>query len=570
MRQAKLCGIQGRHPFSPLCFSLGVGMLFLLAVLLNPRSSPGYARTEQVRMVVATPTPLVVYGAAGDARDLDLYPVLAYAAMSQRFLLVWLSLRNATAQNNGFDVYGQFLDPQGQPQSSPFRISDTNTVARSNLPTVASDGMNFVVAWTGKGAACQLFVQPVADANQSADQHLELGLTGAQHSPQLIYNPVKQQYLLAFVHGDDYLPPVLAGATLTEVTSCGNNAGSASIIRAATFHLENNLVKLDQQMSVSQGSGAALRPALSLLPDGLHAFITWEDRRNAAGAPYRFDVYGQRLTAELTAVNNNLLLTSGVSYENGDNSATWTPRPTLASYADGFLVVWFEHNVSGASALWSVWGNFVTMTEIGEKVEIIRMSFGQPHPNDAPTGFLTSAFDLVNQEFAIGISSHLEVFTGYVPSVRLQRFTLNGQLLRLDGSTRLSPGVGDRLDTALAAQLSLAMSNQHIAGREGYLVVYGKNAINNHARDYDIWSSRTEFLTPTTTATATPTSTILPLSTPTGSGTVTPTATPSSTPTTTATATPTSTQTTTTTVTPTPTQTVNSEQYQQNLPFVAR
>jgi len=526
--------------FGVICLIILFACLWV--VLLSAQAQPIQTAGAEVVLTVATPIPVVTYGAGGDQRDVDIYPALAYASASQRFLLVWLSLRNAGTQNAGFDLYGQFLDQAGQPSGGQFRISDSNTVARSNLPTVTSDGMNFVVAWTELNSACRLKTQPVTDSSNQPDRLLDFGLTGHQHSPQLLYNGALGQYVLAFVVGDDYLPPVLAGASLTDVASCGSNASSTSEVRAAAFHFAQGLPTLDKQTVVSQGQGGAFRPALALAPSGSEYLLAWEDRRSSAGLPYRFDVYSQRLSADLTLLNNNLALATDVSYENGDNSATWTPRPSVVSGAGGFLVTWFEHTSAVSSETWQVIGQLINDPQTAAKFELMRMSFGQSHPNDAPTGFLTSSFDALNQEFALAVSGHFESFIGYLPLLRLQRFTANGQLLRLDGSMRPSAGVGDRLDLSNAGQLAVAMTNYTTGARSGYLIGYAKNVVDNHARDYDIWRSYLEFQAQTPTPTAT--------------GTLQPS--------------PTATNTATVTHSPTPTATSSALLYQQHLPLVVR
>ena len=86
-------------------------------LLVNEKASLGHPSPAQPPLLVATPQPLAVYSTAGDARDVDVYPALAYAATSKRFLLIWLSLRNALAQSDGFDLYGQYFDQSGQPSS---------------------------------------------------------------------------------------------------------------------------------------------------------------------------------------------------------------------------------------------------------------------------------------------------------------------------------------------------------------------------------------------------------------------------------------------------------------------
>ncbi|MEZ4832911.1 MAG: hypothetical protein R2873_13130 [Caldilineaceae bacterium] len=62
--------------------------------------------------------------------DADVYPAVAYDAIGQRYLAVWMTARNAGSSSDGFDIYGVYLNENGQSTSSQFRIQMT-TVSRS-------------------------------------------------------------------------------------------------------------------------------------------------------------------------------------------------------------------------------------------------------------------------------------------------------------------------------------------------------------------------------------------------------------------------------------------------------
>ncbi|GEM_PF-1728910 len=455
--------------------------------------------------ILLTPTVIAAYRASVDQRDIDTYPALAYDAASGRYLAVWLTLRNATATNVGLDVYGRFLDRNGTPMGAQFRISDAGSAARSNAPTVTVGGDGFLVAWTTRGAICQLSVQPVTDTSPQPDHILPLASETHMHSPQLVYHAQRQRYVITYSSGDDYLPPMLWDTNMADVADCGNNAASNSEVRATEFDVVNGLPIVDSTVTLSAGQGGAFRPAIAYSA-GLDQYaVVWEDRRNAATEAYAFDVYAQRLSAELNRTAENVNLATG-NYANLDNSATWTPRPIIAASNAGFLATWFERTVAGDATIWRVQSRLLAATGMpGTPFTVMRMSFAQPHPGDAPTGFLGSAYLDALQEFLVTASSHQETLAGYFSAARVQRVATTGDLLNLDGTPRLTPGLGNRIDAANDIQLAVALAADNTNGDNRYLVGYSKHAPDGHSQDFDIWGMTIRLDTPQVTHTPTPT-----------------------------------------------------------------
>jgi len=435
-------------------------------------------------------SPSRVGGASGsDERAVDIYPAVAYDPVSGRYLAVWMTVRNAQSESDGFDVYGVFLDSTGRPSGSEFRISDRNTAARSGFPTVVAGNGEFVVAWAAKGGACKIYVQRVTSASARSDSVLISG-ANHNHSPSLAYNPSRQRYALAFVEGDDYLPPALFG---TLKADCGNSASSTSRVKAVEFHFSGNTPVVDAQRNVSDVNGGGFRPRMAY-SSGLNQYlVAWEDRRNAGAQAYRFDVYAQRLAGNVTIVGSDILLASGGDYTNEDTSATWTPRPGVAGSNTNFLVTWFAREAQGEAVIWSVVGRLVPASGSPRTAfPIAQMTFAQQHPGRAPAGFLATKYNSAVDEFLVGMTSYLESVWGYVSFALVQRVSNDGQLLNLDGSVKSQPGVGNSLDYDNDDQISvsIAVNPQSGTGTSDYLAVYGKHAPRQQAQDFDIWGAR--------------------------------------------------------------------------------
>lgn len=467
----------------------GMAMALAIAVLFMT----GHIGSSQVGngIPATVGTPFFLGGTTGhnDERDVDIYPAVAYDPATQRYLVVWLSARNVSSSNSGFDLYGRFLTRTGQPLGNEFRISDSTTVARSSRPTLTAGRDGFVVIWTNKGSTCQLVSQIVNDNTPQPDRLIDLGASVHHHSPRLLYNPNTRSYVVVYVSGDDYLPPTLFGANTAD---CGDNPDSTSQIAITEFTLTDGLPSIVQTVPVSQGSGGAFRPTLAYTSLSHQYLVAWEDRRNAGSALYNFAVFARRMAEDLTTSEKDFALFAGGDFVNDDTSATWTPRPALAAANDRYLAVWFQRSASTNEVTWTGQGRLVPTTgDLVSRFPVVQMTFLQPHLGNAPTGFLDAGYDGGAQEFWVGLSSHMETIWGYLSFVRLQPVSSQGQLLQLDGAVQAGVGVGYSVDYVNDDQISLALfvGNSAVdpAGAPLILTVYGRHTPSHPAQDFDVW-----------------------------------------------------------------------------------
>lgn len=497
---------RARH--SRMLIALLLAVIPLIGLLLS--WSPGAASLLAEVMLRSTPQPLGGQGQSSDGRnDIDLYPNAAFDARTQRYLVVWMSTRRADSGSDGFDVMGKFLDAQGAPLGDEFLISDQNNAARSGGAEVVAGPNGFLTVWARGAGTCQLSYQMVTDDTNPPDALLVAAPTHV-HSPSLVYNAQRKHYVLAYIEGDDYLPPKLFGAS---TGTCGDNAASSSTVRALEFHLVSGGVQMDGEQALTALPAGAFRPRLAFNAGLKQYLVAWEDRRNAGGQPYRFDLYAQLLNADLSLAGGNMVLQSGSDYTNLDASATWTPRPAVAADNTKFLVAWYDRQVFDAIPTWTLRGRFVAANAgLSAAFPIGEMTFAEAHPDNAPTGFVALLYNQAAQEYLAAMTSQLESVFGYFSTVRLQRIDRAGRLLRLDGGGMATVGVGAALDYDYDSQISASLAAMTNSYRGATLVVYGKHAPNQHSQDFDAWSVQTwldvpEPPTPTPTNTPTPTST---------------------------------------------------------------
>lgn len=424
-------------------------------------------------------------GNKNDQRDADIYPAIAYDG--SRYLVVWLSARNAGSSSDGLDVYGVFLDQNGRPAGDEFRISDGNTVARSAPPSVVAGNGEFVVVWTVRGNSCRIVVQRVTDTSARPDRTLVEG-TGHQHTPSLVYNAANQRYVLAFVEGDDYQAPTFLGARTSD---CGSNASSTSRIRALELDFSGEgggPVVRRAAVDVSPGSRGAFRPRLALSSD--RYLVVWEDRRDAGTQTHRFDVYAQILGADLTRIGNETPLATNNDYTNYGTTTAWTPRPVVSGGEDRFLAAWFERREEDEAIVWFVRGRFVPGDggSVGNSFTIAEVPFAEAHSDQPPTGFLASGYLVGIQEYLVGITIHSETLWGYKSFALAQRVSKDGQLVQMNGAVRSSPGVGDAIDNDTRDQTTIALATTPIGSDA--MAVYVKPSAGRPALDYDVWRVR--------------------------------------------------------------------------------
>jgi hypothetical protein len=188
-----------------------------------------------------------------------------------------------------------------------------------------------------------------------------------------------------------------------------------------------------------------------------------------------------------------------------------------------FMVSWFQRTTTSNGAQWAVMGQ-LTPNQGTPSFPIFAITYANSHPGDAPTGYLAATYTAATGDYLVGVTTHLETFTGYFSAAQIQRVTATGQLLSLAGMPQDTPSIGEAIDLSSDSQLSLAMtytSNQP-PGESRTLFLYGKHAPGQPAQDFNIWGAqlRVATVTPTTTPTTTATPTDVALAT------VTPTVTP--------------------------------------------
>jgi hypothetical protein len=473
-----------------------LGCLLLSGIIYFSSYQMSMADPQNGSATVLSPYQIGGISGFGDQRDADVYPAVAFNPSTDRYLIIWESPRNAGSSSDGFDIYGRFLNRIGQPIGNEFRISDSNTVARNSLPSIVADDLGFVVAWTQRSYYCQISVQRVTDENNRTDEVLVTGSV-PNHSPSLEYNPTRHSYVLAYVEGDDYLAPTLFNASTSD---CGNNLASTSAVKALEFSWSNNQPVIGAKKNISGVNAGSFRPSLAYNPSLRKYLIAWEDRRNANGQDYYFEVYGQLLDNNLSLLGNNKLLSIGNDYTNYDTSATWTPRPSVTQGFNNFLAAWFSHTQSNGVHIWSIAGRSISSNgTLSGFYTLAQMTLAESHYGNAPTGFLSVSYTWSTREYLLAMTNQLETVWGYLSSARVQRVDNTGQLIRLrDGGIQSQASVGSSINYQNDDQISIGLGALSVYSPKTarYLAVYSMHSRNKPSQDFDIYATQVQIQAP--------------------------------------------------------------------------
>jgi hypothetical protein len=232
----------------------------------------------------------------------------AIAAAGTTFLVVWQDNRSGT-----WDIYaarvtesGMVLDPSG--------LSVSAASGDQSLPTVASDGETFLVAWTDERGG------PEPDIYAARVTH-----DGVVLDPGGI--PVS-----AATSGQWESSVAFGGTTFLVVWP--DARGGSSDVYGARITAAGNVLD-PSGIAVSTGTGDQGHPAVA--SDGRDFFVTWEDSRSGS----TYDVYGARVTAAGTVQDSQ-----GVAISTEAFNQTY---PAIAFDGTNFLVVWVDlHSASWA------------------------------------------------------------------------------------------------------------------------------------------------------------------------------------------------------------------------------
>jgi hypothetical protein len=160
------------------------------------------------------------------------------------------------------------------------------------------------------------------------------------------------------------------------------------------------------------------------------------------------------------------------------------------------MAVWFRHQKTSGLDSWSLVGKTISASGAPNAAfAVAEMAFATSHAGQAPAGFATIKFLEFAQEYVVGLSSHLESFAGYFATALVQRVSVDGALIEVNGNRQGSIGVGRAIDYDLDDQIGIGIAVNESGSARDVTLTYAKHAPQKQSQDIDVWGVRMQFVT---------------------------------------------------------------------------
>jgi len=239
-------------------------------------------------------------------------PSAAYDPVTQRYLVVWEDWRNSMSTWN--DIYGRLISASGTFIGDDFPISAAPP--EQLAPSITYDSVNqrFLVAWRDNRIMQSYIYGQIVNATGTLyGGEFFIGVApNSQLSPALDFDPVNQDYLVAFEDFSNW-PPYIFGQL---ITAYGTLMGGKLSIA-----------------SPPNGGGA---PSAAFDPVNQRFLATWFDFRSGSN----YDIYGQLIRANGTFMGGNFSISNSPSDQ-------LSPAVAFEPVTQRFLVVWADYRSMG-------------------------------------------------------------------------------------------------------------------------------------------------------------------------------------------------------------------------------
>jgi len=240
------------------------------------------------------------------------YPDVAYSSVSNEYLVVWAGIHPS---GNGIDIYGRRIGLNGQALAPAFWISRDTAAGNEGFPSLVYNpaANEYLVVWHAWNQGWRIWGQRVSGTGQLLGSNFRIiEQSGIGEWPRAAYNPVRNQYLVAWV--DQRLEQ--------EWAVFGQRVGTAGALVGANFQITAT------PWTVTGGERLTCDVAYHSQADGY--LVVWGD--DFAGK-----VMGQCLGSAGGLLGGNVMLSEAGVYAN---------RPAVAydAAAGEYLVAWEEYH----------------------------------------------------------------------------------------------------------------------------------------------------------------------------------------------------------------------------------
>jgi hypothetical protein len=384
------CPAQGRQELPAVAFD---GTNYMVVWQDNRRGSWEIrgARVDRSGTVL-DPAGIVISTGIGSEKD----PAIAFDGTN--YMVVWQDNRSGS-----WDIYGVRVDRSGTVLDPDSIAIATGTDGRYE-PAIASDGMNYMVAWT----------EEVGDS--AYDIH------GARVSAGgILLDP--EALVLSTAAGSQRNPAVtFDGTDYMVVWEDGRNGTSSYDIYGARLNVGGSLID-PEGIAISTAAGGQWNPAIAF--DGTNYMVAWEDGRSGS---YSYDIYSARID-----LSGTVLDLGGIAVVTTRDDQR---HPAISFGGTSYMLIWAD----GRAGSWDTWAARVSV--VGSVLD----------PGGVPIA--NSAGDQWDTAVAFGGTNYMVVWagapSGFDSSIYGARVDRSGSTLDPTGIAVSTEEAGDQGDIAIA------------------------------------------------------------------------------------------------------------------------
>ena len=223
-----------------------------------------------------------------------------------QFLIVWSDTRD------GYKIYGQIIDENGNSVGDNFIISDENAYSYQSQPAIASNGKEFIVAWLDgrNGSMYDIFAQKLdQDGNKIGENFMVNADSQAvsKYYPDVAIRKDSSYLVSWYFYKNGLFTP-------------------ESIVRDK----DNNM--LSPQIELSDSNYSSINNYYPQTATADSGFVTVWYRINNS----QYDIIGQLLNSSGEKIDSNFII--------NDSNISSRYRPVAASDSTGnFVVTWYDY-----------------------------------------------------------------------------------------------------------------------------------------------------------------------------------------------------------------------------------
>lgn len=270
-------------------------------------------------------------------------PAIAYNSQQQEFLVVWSGSHTISGEN---EIWGQRLDAlTGVEIGNDFKISSTGAIndtdplydaARPDIAYNASDD-EYLVVWSADHTTdeeYEIYGRRVDGATGNLlGSQIRISYAGPEGNPSfdadvpsIAYNSQDNEYVVVYQ------------ADTTAYSLVDNHDEIWAVRLSATAVLLSGEVRISETGTPGDANYRAIQPNIAYDPNQNAYLITWAGVINLIGSAPDYEIFGQRVQADLTEIGIDFRI-SDMGNE-GEATTVYRPDAVHNAATGEYLVVW--------------------------------------------------------------------------------------------------------------------------------------------------------------------------------------------------------------------------------------